>query len=135
MTIWDDVKRDMAEAFDARFPANVGAVSGDLPIEKLAIHVPISEAMLNPPELTAEERARWAAVTEADRVASARRLRRHGELAGSTNRVVAVMAELHAPVGDAILVCLGCDSEGFHAEPADWPCRTWLLLDETVEAA
>lgn len=74
----------------------------------------------------------WQAKAEAERY---RHAARHAELLKSTSAVVRSMAELHGPVVSLTYsraVCDGCDMDGYECESPEWPCRTWLLLDETV---
>jgi hypothetical protein len=75
----------------------------------------------------------WREKAEAERM---RRSARHAVLMSSTDVVVRAVAELHEPVFGpyrSYPVCEGCDMDGYECEPAEWPCRTWVLLDETVE--
>jgi len=57
-------------------------------------------------------------------------------LARATDPTVRAVLELHRPVVDssgACPVCRGCDGfDGPEAEPPEWPCRTWTLIQERL---
>ena len=50
--------------------------------------------------------------------------------------VLRAVLEHHWPVMEhSWPVCLGCDNdEGPEAEPAEWPCSTWTLVEEEQRA-
>lgn len=59
---------------------------------------------------------------------------RHAVLLISPDPLTRAMAELHqpAPLHEFWLRCLGCDPGP--PNHANWPCRTWELLDKTAAA-
>jgi hypothetical protein len=85
------------------------------------------------PEAQAAEARR---IREERDTLAAKHAARHAELLASPDPVVRAVAALHDP-GELFtfwLGCKGCDPAGMGAEEPQWPCRTWVLLDETVAA-
>ena len=81
--------------------------------------------------------------SRADRDELERRIRRAeldaaaaAVLARATDPTVRSVLHLHRPVTDtsaAMPVCQGCDSyDGPDAEPPEWPCRTWTLIQQQL---
>jgi hypothetical protein len=52
------------------------------------------------------------------------------------DQTLRAVLDLHRPVVETLgvwPVCRGCDSfDGPDAEPADWPCRTWMLIQQRL---
>ena len=57
-------------------------------------------------------------------------------LARATDPALRAVLDLHRPVietSGAWPVCQGCDSDdGPDAEPPEWPCRTWTLIQQRL---
>jgi len=57
-------------------------------------------------------------------------------LAGAADPILRAVLDLHRPVVETSCpwpVCRGCDSsDGSDAEPPEWPCRTWTLVQEKL---
>lgn len=57
-------------------------------------------------------------------------------LARAADPTLRAVLDLHRPVIDNPCpwpVCRGCDSfDGPDAEPPEWPCRTWTLIQQTL---
>jgi hypothetical protein len=96
-----------------------------LPFQKIAHLIPVTKEMLEDfkPALDADV-SRWRIDQERRH---AREDARQAELIAAGG-VGAALAQLHAP--DERRECNGCDFDGWEAERPEWPCRTWVLLDE-----
>lgn len=57
-------------------------------------------------------------------------------LARATDPTVRAVLDLHRPVVEGSggwPVCLGCDNaDGPDAEPPQWPCHTWSLIQQQL---
>jgi hypothetical protein len=57
-------------------------------------------------------------------------------IAAAADPTLRAVLDLHHPVIETSCpwpVCRGCDSlDGPEAEPAEWPCRTWTLIQQRV---
>lgn len=57
-------------------------------------------------------------------------------LGAAADPVLRAVLNLHRPVVEAWSpwpICMGCDHiDGPDAEPAEWPCRTWTLIQRAV---
>lgn len=101
------------------------------PIKVMAGIVPVSRELLYPTPAPPEEVARRTRDREEQ---AARLATRHAELMASPDPVVRAVAKLHDPEGNSWPECTGCDFDGPGGDRPQWPCRTWVLLDETVAA-
>lgn len=112
-----DVMGDLQAATErARMPTLTGIV-------KYQYVLPVSAAALNPPEPTAEERARWA---EAGRARLDFETRLWAALDGQPDGPMRDIAIMHEPHKDGFgrSQCHGCDSGWGSEDYPDWPCRT-----------
>ena len=88
--------------------------------------------LLGPDTRTPAERAAAKAEREAE---DARKLAdaqaRHAAARAKVDGKLAEVLDAHGPMSPGYAlwpVCLGCDIDGYDAEPPEWPCSTWALI-------